>query len=98
MKPDFREITAKIIADFHTRTFYDDFDGEILEEILRGALIKYCRELDGYYDAGYAAGWVNGKSSLEGDVDSAYDEGYTLGYSEGYSEGHSLMLTALRLR
>ena len=94
MKSDFREITAKVIAEVRTRTCIDNSDEEILEEILRGALNKYCRELDGYYDAGYAAGWVNGKSRLEGDVDSAYDEGYAL----GYSEGHSLMLTALRLR
>ena len=94
MKFDFREITAKVIAEALVRTCIDDVDAKILEEILQDALNKYGRELDGYYDAGYAAGWVNGKSSLEGDVDSAYDEGYAL----GYSEGHSLMLTALRLR
>ena len=94
MKFDFREITTEVIAEVRTRMCIDDVDEEVLKQILQAALNKYCRELDGYYDAGYAAGWVNGKSRLEGDVDSAYDEGYAL----GYSEGHSLMLTALRLR
>ena len=69
MKFDFMEITTKVIAEVRTRTCINKLDAEVLEEILQDALIKYCRELDGYYDAGYAAGWVNGKSSLKGDVD-----------------------------
>ena len=89
MKPNFRGRTAKIIAEIRNRTCIDDVDAEVIEEILQAALIKYCRELDGYYDAGYAAGWVNGKSSLEGDVDSAYDEGYALGYSDGTNGGRT---------
>ena len=64
MKFYFMEITAKVIAEVRTRTCIDNFDAEVLEEILQDALNKYCRELDGYYDAGYAAGWVNGKSRL----------------------------------
>ena len=89
MKFDFRKITAKVIAEAMLRTCIDDVDAKILEEILRDALNKCGRELEGYYDAGYAAGWVKGKSSLAEDVDSAYDEGYALGYSDGYSKGQS---------
>ena len=74
MTPNFMDKTAKIIAEVRGRTCIDDLDAKILEEILQDALNKYCRELDGYYDAGHAAG---------------FDEGYTLGYDDGHSVGHS---------
>ena len=92
MKPNFIDITAKIIAEIRTKTYIDKIDAEAIKEILQDSLNEYYDELQKYYDAGYDAaydeghsdgydggyddGYTAGKSILEGDVDSAYVDGY----------------------
>ena len=93
MKPDFMDITAKIIADIRTSTCIDAADAEVIEKILQDALIEYHSEVFTYghgigYDDGHSDGYAAGKSILEGDVDIAYDKGYALGYDDGYSLGY----------
>ena len=68
MKPNFMDITTKIITEVRTRTCIDKLDTEVietevLEEILQDALNEY-------YDDGYANGYSEGHS-----------EGYSEGYS-----------------
>ena len=91
MKHNFRDKTAKIIAEICNRTCINKIDIEVLEvleDILQEELVEYDDALHDWYDAGYDDGYANGYASLEEDVDNAYDEGYALGYSEGRSDGH----------
>ena len=75
--PNFRDITAKIIAEIRARTCIDD-DAEVLEAMLKDELTEYCRMLDGYYEEEYFNA-----------ISSVYDEGYDEGYYDGRSESHS---------
>ncbi len=68
MKPDFMDITARIIAEVRTRTCSNEIDIEVLEEILQD-------ELNEYYDEGYYDGHYVGRSD-------GYSKGYSDGYSE----------------
>ena len=71
MKPDFKDITAKIIAEVHIRTCIDKIDTEVLEDILQDELFEYHNEVLTY---GRNIGYEDG-----------YEEGYSLGYDEGHS-------------
>ena len=93
MKPNFMDRTTKIIEEIRNRSRINVVDTEVIEAMLKDALIEYHNEVFTYghnigYDDGYDDGYADGKSSLEGDVDNAYDEGYALGYSEGHSDGY----------
>ena len=58
--PDFMGRIAKIVEEVRVRTCIDEIDIEVLEDILQDELNEYCRELDGYYDAGPSDGYVDG--------------------------------------
>ena len=45
MKPDFMDMTAKIMAEICARTCIDKSDTKFIEEILQDALNEYCDEL-----------------------------------------------------
>ena len=95
MKPNFMDKIANIITEIRNRSRINDVDTEVIEAMLKDALIEYHNEVFTYghnigYDNGYDAGHEAGKSILVGDVESAYDEGYSLGYDDGYEEGYAL--------
>ena len=62
MPPNFKNRAAKIIEEVSAMTYIDKLDTEILEAIVKDALVDYYHEAydDGHfdgYDAGYDAGY-----------------------------------------
>ena len=85
MKPDFMDITAKLIAEVSTKTCIDT---EVIEELLKDELIEYHNEVLTY------------GHNLEKAVERAYNEGYADGlneavdteeaaYSRGFEDGRA---------
>ena len=77
---------TKIMAEVRNRTFIDEFDAKVLEDILQEELNDYCRMLDEYYDEEYHNAINTTRNSA---YDSGYDDGYDIGYDNGQSDGHS---------
>ena len=67
MKPNFMDITTKIIAEVRTRTCIDKIDVEVLEvldEILQENLVEYYNEAYTYgHTIGYDDGYDDGKNA-----------------------------------
>ena len=95
MKPDFMDITAKLIAEVSTKTCIDT---EVIEGLLKDELIKYHNEVFTYghnigYDDGYKLGYSDGyyggyESGLEEAVDTE-DDAYSRGFEDGRVEAES---------
>ena len=84
--PNFKHETAKMIAEICNKICIDDFEAEVIKDILQDALNEYCMILEGYYEEEYYNAISSARNSA---YDSGFDDGYDVGYDNGRSDSHS---------
>ena len=105
MKPNFMDRTAKIIEEVRNRSRINVVDTEVIEAMLKDALIEYHNEVftyarnigygDGLNEAvateevTYDRGFEDGRAEAESDNEAYTKEAVESAYEEGYSLGYS---------
>ena len=92
MTPNSAHRLAKIIAEVYNRTFIDEFDAKVIENILQAELDEYYRMLAEYYEEEYYIAISRASSAA---YDDGYDDGYDIGYDNGRSDSHSKCYSAV---